>query len=248
VRLRARSSGRVRDGRQDGRSDEPAGGGPRRRAHVDHQVVHQAASWCLAYPDEALVERLPLLAAAVDELPAGRARDGLRTFLDHATTTPLAELQTDYVRLFDLSRKQALYLSYWTDGDTRRRGEVLAGFKERYRASGFLVDTHGELPDHLPLVLEYAALADPHDGAALLQEYRASLELTRFALIEAGTPYVGLLEAVCATLPGPSPADKAAVHAMASSGPPSESVGLDSADPRLLPLAGYGAATGSEMA
>ncbi|UJP40397.1 nitrate reductase molybdenum cofactor assembly chaperone [Cellulomonas palmilytica] len=200
------------------------------------RVVHQASSWCLAYPDEALVERLPLLAAAVDELPAGRARDGLRTFLDHAAATPLAQLQSDYVHLFDLSRKQALYLSYWTDGDTRRRGEVLAGFKERYRASGFLVDTRGELPDHLPLVLEYAALADPDDGAALLQEYRASLELTRFALIEAGTPYAGVLEAVCATLPGPSPADKAAVHRMAAAGPPAESVGLDAADPRLLPL------------
>jgi len=206
------------------------------------RVVHQASSWCLAYPDEALVERLPLLAAAVDELPAGRARDGLRTFLDHAAATPLARLQSDYVHLFDLSRKQALYLSYWTDGDTRRRGEVLAAFKERYRASGFLVDTRGELPDHLPLVLEYAALADPDDGAALLQEYRASLELTRFALIEAGTSYAGVLEAVCATLPGPSPADKAAVHRMAAAGPPAESVGLDAADPRLLPLTETGRA------
>lgn len=209
------------------------------------RVVHQAASWCLGYPDEALVERLPLLAAAVDELPAGRAREGLRAFLDHAAATPLDVLQTDYVHLFDLSRKQALYLSYWTDGDTRRRGEVLAAFKERYRASGFLVDTHGELPDHLPLVLEYAALADPDDGAALLQEYRASLELTRFALIESSPPYAGVLEAVCATLPGESPKDKAAVHAMAAAGPPSESVGLDSADPRLLPLAGYGSFDGS---
>lgn len=211
------------------------------------RVVHQVASWCLGYPDDALVERLPLLAAAVDELPAGRARDGLRMFLDHAAATPLDQLQTDYVHLFDLSRKQALYLSYWTDGDTRRRGEVLARFKERYRASGFLVDTHGELPDHLPLVLEYAALADPDDGAALLQEYRASLELTRFALVDASRPYAGVLEAVCATLPGESPRDVAAVHAMAAAGPPSETVGLDAADPRLLPLAGYGAESHGSM-
>lgn len=214
------------------------------RARATHRVVHQVSSWCLAYPDDALVERLGLLTAAVDELPAGRARDGLRAFLDHVSATPLDVLQTDYVHLFDLSRKQALYLSYWTDGDTRRRGEVLAAFKERYRASGFLVDTRGELPDHLPLVLEYAALADPDDGTALLQEYRASLELTRFALIDAGTPYAGVLEAVCSTLPGESPADTAAVHRMAAAGPPSEavglSVGLDAADPRLLPLAGYG--------
>ncbi|MCR6688737.1 nitrate reductase molybdenum cofactor assembly chaperone [Cellulomonas sp.] len=211
-----------------------------RRRTDTTRLVHQIASWCLGYPDDAFVERLPLLTAATEELPRGRARDGLRGFLDHAVATPADVLRTDYVRIFDLSRKQALYLSYWTDGDTRRRGEVLAGFKERYRASGFLVDTRGELPDHLPLVLEYAAVADPQDGTALLQEYRASLELTRFALIDAGTPYAGVLEAVCSTLPGESPADRAAVHRMAAAGPPTESVGLDSADPRLLPLAGYG--------
>ena len=204
------------------------------------RVVHQVASWCLGYPDEDLVGRLPLLGAAVDELAPGRARDGLRPFLDHAATTPLATLQTDYVRIFDLSRRQALYLSYWTDGDTRRRGEVLAAFKARYRASGFVVDTRGELPDHLPLALEYAALADPHDGPALLQEYRASLELMRLALVDERTPYAGVLDAVCSTLPGPSPADRATVHAMAAAGPPLEQVGLDAADPRLLPLAGYG--------
>ncbi|MBO9554799.1 nitrate reductase molybdenum cofactor assembly chaperone [Cellulomonas sp.] len=208
---------------------------PRTRSGA--RVVHQVASWCLSYPDRAFAERLPLLRDAVDELPAATSRGGLRTFLDHAGTVPLADLQREYVDLFDLSHRQPLYLSYWTDGDTRRRGEVLGRFKERYRASGFLVDTHGELPDHLPLVLEYAAVADPVDGPVLLQEYRASLELVRLALHEAGSTYAGVLDDVCATLPGESPTDRAAVHRMAAAGPPREDVGLDSAEPRLLPLA-----------
>lgn len=177
-------------------------------------------------------------------LPAGAAQRGLRAFLHHSAATPLGVQQRIYVDLFDLSRKHALYLSYWTDGDTRRRGEVLGRFKQRYRASGFLVDTHGELPDFLPLVLEYAAIADPVDGPVLLQEYRASIELLRFALIEADTPYAGVVEAVCSVLPGVSPADRAAVHRMAEAGPPREEVGLDAYDPRLLPLAGP-ATTGS---
>ncbi|MFP5283527.1 MAG: nitrate reductase molybdenum cofactor assembly chaperone, partial [Actinomycetes bacterium] len=151
--------------------------------------------------------------------------------------SPLAALQTAYVETFDLSRKHALYLSYWTDGDTRRRGEALATFKARYRASGCVVRLHGELPDFLPLVLEYAAVADPVDGAALLQEYRPSLELLRLALLEAGSPYAGVLEAICATLPGASPADRREVLARAQAGPPTEAVGLDPYDPRLLPLA-----------
>jgi nitrate reductase molybdenum cofactor assembly chaperone NarJ/NarW len=203
---------------------------------VSARVVHQVAAWCLGYPDEGLVERLPMLRAAVVELPSDRARTSLEQVLDYLAGSPLAELQRHYVDMFDLSRKHALYLSYWTDGDTRRRGQVLANFKARYRASGWLVNTHGELTDYLPLVLEYAALADPVDGPRLLQEYRPSLELLRFALLETGTPYADAVEAVCATLPGPSPVDKAAVHRMAAAGPPREEVGLEAYDPRLLPV------------
>lgn len=164
--------------------------------------------------------------------------------LDHLAGASLPALQRAYVEVFDLTGKRSLYLSYWTDGDTRRRGTVLAGFKERYRASGFLVDTHGELPDFLPLVLEYAAIADPADGAALLQEYRAPLELLRLALEDLGTPYAGVLQAVVATLPGISPADRAAAYRMAAQGPPQEAVGLDAYDPRLLPLAESGTSRG----
>ncbi len=211
----------------------------------DPRVVHQVASWCLSYPDPTLAQRLPLLTAAVDEQPSGPSTDPLRRFLEHLAGLTPRQREHDYVRLFDLSRKHALYLSYWTDGDTRRRGEVLAHFKQHYRDSGFRVDTSGELPDHLPMVLEYAALADPERGRELLQAYRPSLELLRLALAEADTPYAEVLVAVCATLPGASPADRAAVMRMAGAGPPTESVGLEPYDPRLLPLAD--AAPGTEV-
>lgn len=201
------------------------------------RTTHLVAAWCLDYPTEALLARLPDLQAALAGVPR-RQRAAMTPLLDHLAGTALPRLQLEYVDVFDMSKKFSLYLSYWTDGDTRRRGEVLAGFKARYRACGWLVDTHGELPDYLPMVLEYAAVADPVDGPALLQEYRASLELLKFALLETGTPYAGLLEAVCDTLPGTSPADAAAVHRMAADGPPREQVGLDAYDPRLLPLSG----------
>ncbi len=169
----------------------------------------------------------------------------LLPLLEHLASRPLDELQRRFVDTFDLSRKHALYLSYWTDGDTRRRGEVLGRFKSAYRASGFLVDTHGELPDYLPMVLEFAACADPVAGAALLQEYRASIELLRIALDEVQNPYAAVVTAVCATLPGESPADRAAVMVMVGmSGPPTETVGLDPYDPRLLPLQPVAAAGG----
>jgi nitrate reductase delta subunit len=208
-----------------------------RRPRADTRVVYQVASWCLDYPTAELLARLPLLADALAEQPRSPECASLEVLLDHLSTTPLDGLQRAYVDVFDLSRKHALYLSYWTDGDTRRRGEVLGRFKSAYRASGFLVDTHGELPDYLPMVLEFAACADLAAGRELLQAYRPSLELLRIALTERQSAYAGALVAVCATLPGESPTDRAAVQAMVDAGrPPVESVGLDAYDPRLLPL------------
>lgn len=200
------------------------------------RVTYQVASWCLGYPDPELVDRLPMLRAALAEQRDSEPTQMLRGVLDHIARTPLDTLTRHYVEVFDLSRKHALYLSYWTDGDTRRRGEVLGKFKQRYRDSGFLVQTGGELPDFLPMVLEYAALVDPDDGFELLQAYRPSLELLRIALQERETPYADAVVAVCETLPGASPADRSAVMRMAGAGPPTESVGLEPYDPRLLPM------------
>lgn len=207
----------------------------RRRDSI--RVVRQAAAICLCYPERDVIATSGLLRAALAE-EAPRQAESFAPLLAFWDSEKPWTIQTHYVDVFDLSRKHSLYLSYWTDGDTRRRGEVLAAFKLRYRRSGFLVDTGGELPDYLPMVLEYAAIVDPVDGTALLQEYRSSVELLRLALVDRDTPYAGVLSAVCSTLPGPSPADRKTVMAMAATGPPTEMVGLEPQDPRLLPMGG----------
>ncbi|MDP9986302.1 nitrate reductase molybdenum cofactor assembly chaperone [Arthrobacter sp. FW306-05-C] len=198
------------------------------------QVVYLAAAWCLSYPDEDLVQRVPLVRAALSEFPG--ALPAFAPVLDLLEATPPMELQAQYVREFDLGRRHALHLSYWTDGDTRRRGEVLGFFKEAYRHSGALVDLDGELPDYLPMVLEFAARVDSAAGRTLLKRYRASLEMLRLGLLRDNLPHATMLAAICATLPGKSPQDEKEVMRMAGYGPPSESVGLDPYDPRLLPV------------
>jgi nitrate reductase delta subunit len=189
-------------------------------------TVLQAASLCLQYPDDTVRSALDLVRRAVGELPAGTPRDRLRGFLDAAAARRPGELAEHYVSIFDTRRRCCLYLTWWTDGETRRRGASLAALKQRYRSAGLEWES-SELPDYLPAVLEYAATADLTDGLALLQEHRAGLELLRLALVEAATPYAALLEAVCAVLPGPSPTDVAAAKRLARSGPPREQVGLE---------------------
>ncbi|MHA7861142.1 nitrate reductase molybdenum cofactor assembly chaperone [Tessaracoccus sp. Y36] len=186
-------------------------------------VIFQAAGLLLTYPDEELLSRLDLVEEAVGQT---RAAADFAPTIAHLRSMPLMELQSWHVQEFDLSRRHALHLTYWTDGDTRRRGEVLAAIKQTYRDSGLLVDLDGELPDFLPMVLEFAAVGNPELGVALLNKFRASLELLRIGLAEDKLPQTGLLAAICAELGGASPQSRAEVRDLMA-GPPAETVGLE---------------------
>ncbi|MFC4492933.1 nitrate reductase molybdenum cofactor assembly chaperone [Streptomyces ovatisporus] len=192
----------------------------------DAAVICQAASVLLQYPDETVRDHLPLVARALAALPPGPGREALTGFLGHLEATPPRDAAETYVATFDRRRRCCLYLTWWTDGETRRRGNALAVLKERYRRAGLEPAAH-ELPDYLPLALEYAATGDLTDGLTLLQEHRAGIELLRLALRDAGSPYHAVVEAVCTLLPGPSPQDRAAAQRLARNGPPTETVGLE---------------------
>ncbi len=186
-------------------------------------VCYQAASLLLSYPDQLLLDRLEILEEALAETPYAEL---FQPVIDHLAGQPLVESQCFHVAEFDTSRRHALHLTYWTDGDTRRRGETLGRIKQVYRDSGLLVDLAGELPDHLPLVLEFAAVGDPERGFELLSRYRPSLELLRMELEKDRLPHAGIVAALCATLPGRSPQTRAEVQAMVDAAMPTETVGL----------------------
>ena len=187
-------------------------------------LAWQSASLLLGYPDEELLGRLDL----IEEAPAGcpsmwADRCGRASYASEAT--PLTELEEDYVDTFDNRRRHNLFLTYFAHGDTRKRGMALLRFKQTYLASGFeLTDT--ELPDHLCVVLEYAATVDHEQGRQLILDHRAGLELLRISLTEAGSRWAGAVEAVTATLPPLRGDEWDAVRRLAAEGPPEEEVGL----------------------
>lgn len=184
-----------------------------------------AASWLLWYPDASLRERLPDIRAAVADA-GGPAGDKLREFLREFDEWEWDEAQRHYVDTFDMRRRTALYLSFWTDGDTRNRGYAMLRFKQAYLASGFDIGDE-ELPDHLSVVLEFAAIGNALSGDALLVENRVGIGLLAEALRAAKSPYALLVEAVLSTLPSLTPEIRERMAELARSGPPVESVGLD---------------------
>jgi nitrate reductase molybdenum cofactor assembly chaperone NarJ/NarW len=186
-------------------------------------VAARAASLLLRYPDQEALAALPTLTAALAELPAPVAGH-LRVVAGHRRDGTPAALAAGYVELFDFRRRCCLHLTYYTAGDTRKRGEALVLFAGAYRAAGLRV-TDGELPDYLPAVLDLAALDDR--GWRLLRENRVGIDLLAEALGRENAVYRHAVEAVREMLPPAQPGDVAAALRLARTGPPAEQVGLE---------------------
>ncbi len=187
-------------------------------------IAWQSASLLLDYPDEALLARLDVIGSASHRLPAA-VGEPIREVVVHLGSTPLPELQADYVETFDSRRRCNLYLTYFAHGDTRKRGVALLRFKQTYLRSGFVLD-ESELPDHLCVVLEYAATVDQDLGRSLILDHRAGLELLRLSLRDRRSPWAPAVDAVTATLPPLRGDERDAVRRLAAEGPPEEEVGL----------------------
>lgn len=193
----------------------------------DVEAVHMAAALLLAYPDAGHAARLAAVQAVLPALSADAAVvvSDLERFLAAVADWDEAEAAAHYVATFDLRRRCALHLSYYSSGDTRRRGMALVTFGEAFRAAGFEVDGD-ELPDHLPLVLELSARGGADVAALLLGTHRQGVELLRSALHHVRSPYASVLDAVCRTLPPVSDEASARFTELLLAGPPQEMVGL----------------------
>jgi nitrate reductase delta subunit len=178
----------------------------------------------LLYPDETLLDALPELREAAAALP-GAERRALEPVLDGLGGTKLAELRRAYVETFDFDRRCGLHLTYHAHGDRRQRGLELVRLKRRYAAAGLPFES-AELPDYLPVVLEFAS-ERPAEGRELLTSFRTPLELIRAALHDRGSLYAGVLDALCDSLPEPTARQLEEARRLAEEGPPAELVGLE---------------------
>ncbi len=184
----------------------------------------RVASLALGYPDAGWQRTLPLLTAAAGTLAAAGGVP-MRRFLAAVAGQDLTLLQPAYVDTFDLRRRCCLYLTYFSCGDTRKRGMAMLQFTAAYRTAGFELVT-GELPDHLAVLCEFTAAA-PAAGRALFGRHRAGLELLRTALDEAQSPWLEVIDAIRAVLPEAAPRDLQRALELARAGPPAEEVGLE---------------------
>lgn len=191
----------------------------------DQRLLWRIAALLLDYPSAPTLAMTDQLITAAGELPDPVRQPLLRVLHEFRSADPM-QLAVRYVETFDMRRRASLHLTYYAYGDTRKRGMALLRFKHAYRQAGVQLGDD-ELPDFLPLVLEFAATVDQLQGERLLAEHVPVLELLRLSLADSGSLYSSVLGAILATLPPISTADRRRIAELAAEGPPEEDVGLE---------------------
>jgi nitrate reductase delta subunit len=133
--------------------------------------TYRALAALLAYPTEALqAATAEIFASLVEEaLLPPEQREAIGAFLSEIATSDIYALQERYVSLFDRSRTLSLHLFEHVHGESRDRGQAMADLITLYESHG-LEMAPDELPDFLPLFLEFLSLLPPAEAKTMLAE------------------------------------------------------------------------------
>ena len=161
--------------------------------------LYKILSVLLEYPEQELIDNLPEIRAIVDESADldAEERAALRKFLDYMTSVPLTEVQANYVDTFDRTPEHSLHLTHHLFGDEsdRDRGPALIDLSEMFKEYGVKTVTN-ELPDYLPLLLEFTSYLDDNEATVFLSDVNKVLGLLTDNLTKAGSPYVAPLSII----------------------------------------------------
>ena len=174
-------------------------------------LVFRAFSALLSYPSEGMRRALPEIAdviAAALLVAAGERRD-LLDLIDELGQGELLAAEERYVDLFDRGRALSLHLFEHLHGESRDRGEAMVELKQMYERAGFELSTR-ELPDYLPVVLEYLSCRDLAEARTMLADCAHILTTIGRSLIARRSRYAAVLQALI-VIAGESPIDVAKV-------------------------------------
>ncbi|MGD8190987.1 nitrate reductase molybdenum cofactor assembly chaperone [Brevibacillus ginsengisoli] len=160
--------------------------------HEDsHSHAFQLLSLLLQYPEGLELDEIR---EVTNQLANVQVKQLVNQFVDYLTSNSEDNLTSYYVNTFDFNSTTALYLTYSNLGEERERGQILVQLKELYDAVGLQL-VSDELPDYLPLVLEFYAVAPREVSRQLIEDFRLVMEKLREELSKIDSPYAWLVEA-----------------------------------------------------
>lgn len=157
----------------------------------------KSLSLLLSYPTEELQQAMPEIGgvlAAESRLTAAARRD-LRPLVSSLQGDDIYDLQERFVMLFDRSRSLSLNLFEHVHGESRDRGGAMVSLVETYRDAGFDPAT-AELPDHLPVLLEFLALRPLGEGREVLADAAHIFEALKTRLVRRDSAYASVFAAL----------------------------------------------------
>ena len=146
----------------------------------------------LHYPDDDLLYRLDEVGAAARRLPAGETRTAVEAFLSYLGAHAPIRLQENYTAAFDMRPATTLNLTYHAFGDNEKRAQAMARLQRLYDRAGWECIT-GELPDYLPLLLEFLAIHPRPETAAPVWECLQAVKSLVEGLETTAPAYAALL-------------------------------------------------------
>ncbi|CAI0798168.1 Redox enzyme maturation protein NarJ [Serratia quinivorans] len=149
----------------------------------------------LDYPEQALFDHQQALVEALEpasELDLHHSAK-LILFIRRFCARPLLDVQAEYCELFDRGRATSLLLFEHVHGESRDRGQAMVDLMAQYREAGLEIDSR-ELPDFLPLYLEYLASRSKEQAAEGLQDIAPILALLSARLLQRESPYAVLFD------------------------------------------------------
>jgi len=167
----------------------------------------RALAALLSYPTVALQNATIEIATALaeEDLIKVQDRDALAPLLEELTTADIYDLQERYFALFDRSRTLSLHLFEHVHGESRDRGQAMADLIGLYQRHG-LEPVADELPDFLPLFLEFLSLLPEAEARAMLAEPAGILRALTDRLAARSTNYAGAMAALAALARAPAAA------------------------------------------
>jgi len=151
----------------------------------------------VAYPDRALRDQLPGLRAAIDDdraIPRTRRVELLR-FVDRLLEDDGLDSESNYVALFDRGRATSLHLFEHVHGDSRDRGPAMIDLLQTYEGAGLHLCPN-EMPDYLPVFLEYVSTQPPREARASLVEISHIVNRIFSALAQRNSAYASVFGAI----------------------------------------------------
>ena len=161
-----------------------------------HRRTLRALAALLQYPDRQLRAALPEIAQGIEgESALSEPRTAELALLARrmAATDPW-ELEASYVETFDRGRATSLQVFEHVHGDSRERGAALVDLRATYEQAGLRL-AEGEMPDYLPVVLEFASTQPERKAREFLAELEHVLRVIFSALVERRSPYAAVLAA-----------------------------------------------------